>query len=360
MPPSPPLCGGARHFTALIQGLKAGLAPSKGSVSLAVASWPINPLYARIGYRTGLNYTALGSVADYLVIMGYDLQYIEPCSHSGNCSQPPLWPPLANAPLPGLRATVAQYGQLGVAPSKLVMALPWYGKDFACAPLQGTAATAAGPRASPCTLLVPDTPSGVWPCSGPGCYTHLPTCVPLLNYETIAAARYANASEHQYVHRTYTAPALTNAQSPTPNASHSSSAGQCVYCPLLPPPPHTHTTTTTTTVTAHVPVISRTSWAPWTGAATTRSRSPSSSSTCPPTHPPTATHQPTAAHCLHVPANHPGHTHDSGHPPSTTHTLAVIGTRAIPLLMVLCLHTPRTPLASTSHSPCTPFGYCRG
>ena len=35
-----------------------------------VGAWPINPLYARIHYRTGLNYTALAAVADYLVIMG--------------------------------------------------------------------------------------------------------------------------------------------------------------------------------------------------------------------------------------------------------------------------------------------------
>jgi hypothetical protein len=224
--------GPPEHFTALIRELKAALAPTHGSLSLAVPSWPVNPHYAKIHYRTGLNYTAIGAIADYLVIMGYDLPYIEPCSHTGNCSQTPLWPPLANAPLPALQRTVQQYQQLGVAASRLVMALPWYGKDYACQSAAG-AADLPDPAGGPghCTLLTPDTASGTWPCTG--CYTHLPTCVPLVNYEVIAATAYANITAHkidpitQSVYFEY-----TNAtSSPARKAEAEAGAGSHQGCP---------------------------------------------------------------------------------------------------------------------------------
>ena len=38
----------------------------------------------------------------------------------------------ANCPLPELLEGIAQYGQLGIPPSQLVIALPWYGYDYTC------------------------------------------------------------------------------------------------------------------------------------------------------------------------------------------------------------------------------------
>jgi sialidase-1 len=171
--------GEPADFTSLVRELRAALPPPL-SVSLAVGSYPINPLYTKIKYRTGLNWTAVAPHADYLVVMGYDLPYIEPCSHVGNCSQPPLWPPLSNAPLPGLIATVEQFGRLGVPRSSLVMALPWYGRDYPCAASAGA-----------CKI---ETPSGPWPCDG--CARHLPSAqlIPRVDFEGAILQHAGNAS----------------------------------------------------------------------------------------------------------------------------------------------------------------------
>ena len=47
------------------------------------------------------------------MIMGYDMVFIEPCSHDGNCSQPPAFPPLANSPLPDSRRHCGSTSTLG-------------------------------------------------------------------------------------------------------------------------------------------------------------------------------------------------------------------------------------------------------
>jgi hypothetical protein len=186
--------GDPRDFTALIQGLRSALAPTGRSLSLAVSAYPINPLYKKERYRTGLNYTL--AIADYLVIMGYDMVFIEPCSHDGNCSQPPAFPPLANSPLPGLKETLRQYQHLGVPASRLVMALPYFGRDYPCAATEPADSAVDRDGTSKCTILAPNRyrsgntsldPSGVgpWPCAG--CFTHLPSSsvgekTPFLNH----------------------------------------------------------------------------------------------------------------------------------------------------------------------------------
>ena len=38
-----------------------------------------------------------------------------------------------NAPLPDILAGIQQYAAMGIAPSRLIIALPWYGYDFTCA-----------------------------------------------------------------------------------------------------------------------------------------------------------------------------------------------------------------------------------
>lgn len=180
--------GPPEDFSSLIRELQAAL-PVASSLSLAVSAWPDNPHYKQIHYRTGLNFTALGAIVDYMVVMGYDMSFIEPCSHSGNCSRTPLWPPLANAPSDHFPDCKIRCGSTGrwVPPSQLVLALPWYGRDCTCAPdLQtrimklnndaktktevGSAASwRQGSAPPPCTILTPDV--GRWPCAG--CYTHL-------------------------------------------------------------------------------------------------------------------------------------------------------------------------------------------
>ena len=62
----------------------------------------------------------------------YDLLYVEPCSR-GNCSLPPKFSPLANSALPAQVEGVRQFASLGIGPDQLVMAMPWYGYDVACA-----------------------------------------------------------------------------------------------------------------------------------------------------------------------------------------------------------------------------------
>ena len=103
-----------------------------------------------------------------------------------------------------------QYQRLGVPASRLVMALPYFGRDYPCMPR-------ANRVKDKCTILVPNElrsgnksldPAGVgpWPCAG--CFTHLPSSsvIPRLDYETIVGTpnsyrqpvTYLNKSELRY------------------------------------------------------------------------------------------------------------------------------------------------------------------
>eukprot|EP01047_Picozoa_sp_COSAG01_P041896 COSAG01_NODE_3626_length_5856_cov_134.101963_4_plen_379_part_00 len=174
--------GPPSDFTALVRELRASL-PLRAQLSVDVSAWPDNPHYKRIRYNTGYDYAALvqDDAADFLVVMGYDMHYVQPCSNvEGNCSAPALWNPRANSPLAGLQATVKQFRDFGVAPSKLVMALPFYGVDYTC--------NNTHPSGS-CQIYLPWTgpgkhqgPPAVFPgCKG--CPSHIPggTC-PRISY----------------------------------------------------------------------------------------------------------------------------------------------------------------------------------
>ena len=72
----------------------------------------------------GYDYAGLAAACDYLAVMAYDMR-----------SQ--VFPPApcvasANAPMPLIRAGLAAFGALGIAPSKLVLGVPWYGYTYEC------------------------------------------------------------------------------------------------------------------------------------------------------------------------------------------------------------------------------------
>ena len=175
--------GPPQDLTAFVRELRAAL-PAPAAVSVDVSALPINAHYARIKYSDGYDYAALAApgAADFLVVMGYDMEWVQPCSNAlGNCSAPALWNPLSVAPLAGLEATVRQFQSLGVRPASLVMALPFYGVDYTCT---------SSVRGAPCAVYLPWTgpgrrgPPAAWPsCQRDGCPSHLPggTC-PRLAY----------------------------------------------------------------------------------------------------------------------------------------------------------------------------------
>ncbi len=72
------------------------------------------------------DHRALSQQLDFIVPMAYDENW-------GDLS------PAPNSPLPALVESLAQYRALGVDPSKLVFALPWYGTSWPCAsPVRGS------------------------------------------------------------------------------------------------------------------------------------------------------------------------------------------------------------------------------
>eukprot|EP01050_Picozoa_sp_SAG11_P027986 SAG11_NODE_7305_length_1164_cov_1.785915_1_plen_362_part_10 len=184
--------GPPEDLTTFLYELRSAL-PANHSVSIDVSAWPINPHYKKIKYGDGYDYKALAKAADFLVVMGYDMQYIQPCSNRmGNCSAPTLWSPLANSPLAGLRDTVAQFRTLGVAASSLVMALPFYGRDFPCQ---------SSRSGDECQIWLSSTgahhegPPAAWPCEG--CPSHVPGGIdPIVPYSTIEQmlATHSNSS----------------------------------------------------------------------------------------------------------------------------------------------------------------------
>ena len=80
------------------------------------------------------SYSALAAPreADHLVvIMGYDMEWIQPCSNvARNCSPPALWNPLSLSPLAGLEATAKQFRSLGVRSSSLRFIMHIYNKAY--------------------------------------------------------------------------------------------------------------------------------------------------------------------------------------------------------------------------------------
>nr|XP_054756936.1 di-N-acetylchitobiase-like [Lytechinus pictus] len=69
------------------------------------------------------DYLAISKIVDYIVIMAYD--ELDLIGLKG----------MANAPLNRTRQGIDDFLKAGVSPSKLVVAVPWYGYDFTCAVL---------------------------------------------------------------------------------------------------------------------------------------------------------------------------------------------------------------------------------
>jgi len=70
------------------------------------------------------NYSALAAHTDFLFTMNYD-------------EQSQVWPPrpcvaYPNCPLPWQQPAMQAFMDLGIAPSKLVLGVPWYGYDYQC------------------------------------------------------------------------------------------------------------------------------------------------------------------------------------------------------------------------------------
>jgi spore germination protein YaaH len=79
----------------------------------------------------GYDFRGLAAHVDFFVPMAYEFNW---------------WNTLAgpNCPLPLLLEGIEQYGALGIPPSQLVIALPWYGHDYSCVNQQS---------GSPCVLV---------------------------------------------------------------------------------------------------------------------------------------------------------------------------------------------------------------
>ena len=108
-------------ITALTCGVKAALtAAGAGIVTFDLAVYPDDT-------AKGYDFPALAKCLDYLVPMAYDMT-----DHKVQ----------SNCPLGAVAKSVAQYKALGIPASQLVIAFPWYGYDFPCAPgtRQGTGA----------------------------------------------------------------------------------------------------------------------------------------------------------------------------------------------------------------------------
>jgi di-N-acetylchitobiase len=120
-------------LTSLLAELRLALlrANSRAQLSLASQVWPTSyPAY----YYGGYNYTAIANHVDFFVVMAYDMVEDNRLSRRGTPHSFPVghWDEHANTPLPGIAAGVAQYNMLGVPASQLVVALPFYGYQFAC------------------------------------------------------------------------------------------------------------------------------------------------------------------------------------------------------------------------------------
>ena len=84
-------------------------------------------------YGRDYDYKALAEVLDFLVVMDYDSNDYPRNGAPQNKSICPTCF-FANAALDVVKAGVECYAHQGVPPSKLVLAFPWYGYDYSCAP----------------------------------------------------------------------------------------------------------------------------------------------------------------------------------------------------------------------------------
>ena len=85
---------------------------------------------------------ALADAVDFLVVMDYDMAN----SHRTGVNLTGV-ATKANAALPFIKGSVSYYEKVGVPPSKLVLAMPFFGNDFECAP------AASQPPGKVCELI---------------------------------------------------------------------------------------------------------------------------------------------------------------------------------------------------------------
>jgi spore germination protein YaaH len=111
-------------MTSLVCRLQAALKAALGPRALLSFDLGIYPAAQTAGY----DHKGLAACLDWVVPMAYDMT-------GGKVH--------SNSPLSAVQTSTAQYAALGVPASKLMLAFPWYGWDYTCAPNQ-TAALAAG------------------------------------------------------------------------------------------------------------------------------------------------------------------------------------------------------------------------
>jgi di-N-acetylchitobiase len=123
-------------LTALIAELAAELKawhPSS-QLSFALSAFP--------GSQSSFyDHLALSRLIAYVFVMAYDEWPFEAFPNATRFAA-------ANSDLRTLYTAVASYTKIGVAPSKLVMGLPWYGYDFVC----DDASDSHPPEGAPCLV----------------------------------------------------------------------------------------------------------------------------------------------------------------------------------------------------------------
>jgi len=109
----------AQNLNLLIDELRAALSPYPDALLVYDVAWSADCIDNRC-----YDYVHLAKVCDYLFLMEYDMQ-----------SQ--IYPPreclaYANSPLPLVRSGIQSYLELGIAPSSLILGVPFYGYDYPC------------------------------------------------------------------------------------------------------------------------------------------------------------------------------------------------------------------------------------
>ena len=107
--------GGRDGLTAYVRELNSALKANSPPLQLSF-DLSITPA----GQTAGYNHKELAEHLDFIVPMAYDENW-------GRLT------PEANSPIAAMATSLQQYANLGVLPSKLVVALPWYGTSWPCA-----------------------------------------------------------------------------------------------------------------------------------------------------------------------------------------------------------------------------------
>lgn len=104
-------------LTALVAGVRAAFEAAFSTHTQITFDTSVNPRYSAVGY----DYAALIQHLDFFMVMAYDMCWGTSVAR-------------ANCPLPTVKALMAEYlaPPNNIAPSQLVLGLPWYGYKFPC------------------------------------------------------------------------------------------------------------------------------------------------------------------------------------------------------------------------------------